>query len=277
LAIALVSVFGLVLQDDSVRESVVDKVIDALPVDAAGREDVEEAIEKIARPASAAGLVGLLVFLWAASGMMGAIRRGLEVATGVVEGRPLVRSKLVDLALVGATALLVLLSTAVAGIANLVNPVFAAAGFDGDVLEGALSVGLRLALWIANALLLYRFVPAAGLRRADALAGAIVTGLLLLAISIAADLVYAKTAEWSLIYGSLTGLLIFLYTVYLYATVVLVGAAFAAEWSRPHPRSPVPLRTRIRSGARSLFVRESGRDRDGTGGEREARRPGVGD
>ena len=63
LAIALVSVFGLVLQDEGVRESVVDRVIDALPVDAAGREDVEEAIEKIARPASAAGLVGLLVFL----------------------------------------------------------------------------------------------------------------------------------------------------------------------------------------------------------------------
>jgi membrane protein len=219
LAIALVSAFGLVLQDEGVRESVVDRVIDALPVDAAGREDVEEAIEKIARPASAAGLVGLLVFLWAASGMMAAIRRGLEAATGVVERRPLIRNKLVDLALVGATALLVLLSSGVAGIASLINafvdPLLSATGLDGDVVEGAVSVGLRLVLWIATALLLYRFVPAAGLRRADALAGAIVTALLLLAISIAADAVYAKTAEWSVIYGSLTGLLIFLYTVYL--------------------------------------------------------------
>jgi membrane protein len=272
-------VFGLVLQDDGVRESVVDRVIDALPVDAAGREDVEEAIEKIARPASAAGLVGLLVFLWAASGMMAAIRRGLEAATGVVEGRPLIRKKLVDLALVGATALLVLVSTGVAGIASLVNafvdPLLAAAGLEGEVVERAMSAGLRLLLWIVNALLLYRFVPAAGLRRADALAGAIVTGLLLLAISIAADAVYAKTAEWSVIYGSLTGLLIFLYTVYLYATVLLVGAAFAAEWSRPHPPSPVPLRTRIRSGARGLFVRKSGREREGTSGEPQARRPGA--
>jgi virulence factor BrkB len=45
LAIVLVSVFGLVLQDDDVREQVVDRVIEALPVDASGKEDVESARE----------------------------------------------------------------------------------------------------------------------------------------------------------------------------------------------------------------------------------------
>ena len=37
LAIVLVSVFGLVLQHDAVREDVVDAIVDALPVTVAGR------------------------------------------------------------------------------------------------------------------------------------------------------------------------------------------------------------------------------------------------
>ena len=56
LAIVLVSIFGLVLQNDELRERVTDTIVDALPVSASGRNDVEKAIEAIATPASAAGL-----------------------------------------------------------------------------------------------------------------------------------------------------------------------------------------------------------------------------
>jgi membrane protein len=80
LAIVLVSIFGLVLRDDSVRGDVVSTIVDALPVSPVGRRDVEDAITAIATPASAAGLASLLVFAWAASGMMTAIRQGLERA-----------------------------------------------------------------------------------------------------------------------------------------------------------------------------------------------------
>src|SRR5262245_52151686 len=43
LAIVLVSIFGLVLQDDSIRDDVVDAVVDALPIAPASRQDVEAA------------------------------------------------------------------------------------------------------------------------------------------------------------------------------------------------------------------------------------------
>ena len=74
LAIVLVSIFGLVLQDDSIRHDVVKAIVDDLPVSAAGKRDVENGITAMATPASAAGLLSLLVFAWAASGMMTAIR-----------------------------------------------------------------------------------------------------------------------------------------------------------------------------------------------------------
>ncbi len=100
LAIVLVSIFGLVLQDDSVRDDVVHTIVDALPVSPSGTKDVEDAITAIATPASAVGLLSLLVFAWAATGMMAAIRQGLESAMGVDESRPLARGKVVDLLLI---------------------------------------------------------------------------------------------------------------------------------------------------------------------------------
>jgi membrane protein len=256
LAIVLVSVFGLVLQDDDLRESVTDAIIDYLPIDAAASEDVEQAIEAIASPASAAGLISLVLFLWAASGMMGALRRGLEAAMGVVESRPVARNKLVDLALVGATTVLVAVSFGLGLLAQLIEEIVASTGVGGGAVETALGLGFQFLLSLATVLLLYRFVPARRLRVSDALAGALVTAVLLVGISVASDLVFAKATEWSLIYGSLAALLVFLYSVYLSASALLLGAAVAAEWSQPHePDEAGSFKDRIRREIRGLFVR----------------------
>jgi uncharacterized BrkB/YihY/UPF0761 family membrane protein len=117
----LVSIFGLVLQDDSIRADVVDAVVDALPVSVAGKKDVEDAITAIATPASAAGLVSLIVFAWAATGMMTALRQGLERAMGVTESRPMMRGKLVDLVLIMGAAVLVLVTVGITVLGNLVQ------------------------------------------------------------------------------------------------------------------------------------------------------------
>ena len=120
LAILLVSVLGLVLENDDVRDDLVDYVVEALPVSPEGAQQVEDAIVAIATPTSAIGFASLIVFAWSASGMMAAIRTGLETAMQVEERRPAVRGKLVDLLLVAGTALLVL---AVAAFGVLGEPV----------------------------------------------------------------------------------------------------------------------------------------------------------
>jgi membrane protein len=232
LAIVLVSVFGLVLQNDELKQDVTDKIVSALPVDASGSARVERAISNIATPASAAGLVSLLVFLWAATGMMGAIRFGLQSAIAPDDKRPLVRGKLVDLALVGGATILVLLSVGVGLVSQFTRALVSEIGVGGGLATKAVSTGFVLLLWMATALLLYRFVPAAKLRLRDALAGATVTAVLLLGISLAGGLLYAKTTQWSLIYGSLTSVLVFLYSVYLCANVLLFGGVVASEWSQ---------------------------------------------
>ena len=120
---------------------------------------------------------------------------------------------------------------------------------------------LRLAIPLLIAtivvMLLYRFVPARRLRFGDAVAGGIVTGILLLAISAASAFVYDQVAGLSVVYGSITALLVFLYSVYLYASALLFGAEVAAAWSAPPGTGPAaPIRRQVRDAVLGLFVRQ---------------------
>src|SRR6185312_6543545 len=158
---------------------VVNSIVDALPVSVTGRKDVENAITAIATPASATGLIGLLVFGWAATGMMTAIRRGLESAMGVAESRPLARGKLVDLGLIVGAAVLVLVTVGLNLLGNVVQRASGslgeAIGLGSGTLASVLLHGARFALSIVVVLLLYRFVPARGLRIRYGLEGATAT------------------------------------------------------------------------------------------------------
>src|SRR6478609_4202946 len=108
LSIVLVAIFGIVLRNDDLRASVIKEIVDALPLSESGGADVTRQIENLASPATAFGLVSLLIFGWAATGMMASLRAGLEVAMRVQRGRPAVRGKLVDVILIVGAAALVL-------------------------------------------------------------------------------------------------------------------------------------------------------------------------
>jgi membrane protein len=258
LAIVLVSIFGLVLQNDAIRHDVVNALVDALPVSPEGKAKVEDAITSLATPASAAGLVGLLVFAWAATGMMGAIRRGLENAMHVPETRPLARAKLVDLALIVGAGLLVLAAAGITLLGELLQKASDsfgdAIGVGRNVLAGGLLRVLAFVLVVVVVLLLYRFVPARGLQVREGLAGAVVTAVASQLISFASGLIYEKTTKLSIVYGSLTAALVFLYSMYLYASALLLGAEVAAGWSQPPSGPAEPIRTQLKRGVLGLFV-----------------------
>ena len=75
----------------------INTIVDALPVSKSGQQDVENAITAIATPASAAGLISLLIFAWAATGVMTSHPPGARARRWASrESRPLVRGKLVD-------------------------------------------------------------------------------------------------------------------------------------------------------------------------------------
>jgi membrane protein len=262
LSIILVAIFGIVLRNDDLKNQVIEEIVSRFPLSDTGSADVTRQIEKLASPATALGLVSLLVFGWAATGMMAALRAGLEVAMRVERGRPPVRGKLVDVILIVGAGALVL----VVVFLNLAQPVvfgwiqqpLDAIGLDGGLLEQGIRRGAPLVVTTAVVLLLYRFVPARRLRIGDALAGAIVTALLLLAISLVSGIIFERVRNLSVsvVYASLTSALVFLYSVYLAASALLLGAEVAGAWSHPGEPTDETLGQQIRRVTLGLFVHQ---------------------
>ena len=258
LAIVVVAVLGILLGNQEVHDAVVDTVVRTLPPSVASRDDVAQAISGIASPSGLVGLVTLLLFVWAATGMMAAIRTGLEAALGAERGRPPARAKLVDLVLVVVCAVLVLVTVAATVLDRLAqHELRRVAALRHTAIGGTAPRVAALLASVVIVMLLYRFVPTRRLRRTDALAGAVTTAVLLLAVSFASGRIYDNVNRLSVVYGSLTSALVFLYSVYLYASALLFGAQVAAAWSRPpDPGGGERLRVRIRRAVRGLYARD---------------------
>ncbi len=265
LAIVVVWVAGLLLKDESLRADLTERVVDWLPASDEGKDSVEDAILRLASPSGVIGVVSIALFAWASTGMMGALRTGLEAALETEQRRPAVRAKIVDLALVAGAGILVLSTITIAFAAQvvtrLVGDVADALGGSGWALD---LTGIAVPLIVSTAVVisLYRFVPSRRVSFGDALAGGVVTGLLLVGISAASALIYDQVAGLSVVYGSITVVLVFLYSVYLYASAILFGAELAAAWSAPPEPSAGPLKARLRGAIIGLFVPREKADAD---------------
>jgi membrane protein len=258
LTILFVSVFGLVLQDDSLRERVIGELLDVLPVSESGQEDVQRSIEGIASPLSAIGLVSLVALLLGASGMMSAIRIGLEAACKVERGRPAAHAKALDFLLVAVAGLIVLLvvgfSAFAAFFSRVVDRAAESVGISASPSGVLLRDVIQLLAFGLMAFLLYRYVPTGRLRPRDALAGAILTAILAWGATRILILVFADFSNYNLIYGSLAGVMSFLFFVYVVSLILLLGAEFAYAWSQPPGPPGPPLRRQILDFLRGLFV-----------------------
>ena len=271
LLIFLVAILGLALNDEATRERVVDWLLDRLPVTEDARDTVESAVEGISTPASAAGLLSLIPLVWAASGAMAAIRKGLDVVWKPEQRRPAGRAKLLDVLLVLLAGAFVLVSV---GLTVIIQVALDKA--DLEAFEGVVSAAgelTRLALpflfTFATFVLLYARVPWARPPFRTVWPGALVAALAFEVFKVGFGIYLAHFANYNLIYGSLGAVIGFLVFTYLAGAIFFLGADFAAAW--PKVREPVPQATaerepllhRARRLARGLFVHErhpSGKD-----------------
>ena len=223
----VVSVLDLVLPDDA-RTDIVHWLFNAVPGTA-----FESAVDKsVSHPGATAPLVGLIAIiglLWAATGMMSAIRTAFRVIWEH-PGQRYVRGKLRDLLLVALTALLILAafgaSLAAQIIAQAGKSVSDAIGWSGGASVFGTLVELAGGLLIAVAafLVLYTVVPPVrerfGLIWPSALLAAVAVEVLIRGFAF-----YVTTfASYNKIYGSLGVLFVFLFLIYLLAMILLLGA-----------------------------------------------------
>jgi membrane protein len=204
--------------------------------------------------------------------MMASIRIGLEAALKVERGRPAAHAKLIDLILVGVAGLLVLVVIGLSAFAAFFGRVLTRAveyvGVDAAPSGAFVQDSLQLVLLCVMAFALYRVVPAASLPARAVLAGAIFAAVFIWGAAKLLAVLFDFT-RYNLIYGSLAGVMTFLFFVYVAALILLLGAEFAYAWSQPPGPPGPPLRAQLIGAVRGLFLRDS----DERSSAEQARRP----
>jgi membrane protein len=237
LAIFLVSIFGLLIENAERRDEVVTWVVDRLHLSDAGSVRLNEAVAGLASPTSALGLIALVGVLWAASGMMAAIRVALTSIWGA-ERRQAWRGKTFDLVLVLLAGVLLLVAFTLTLIVRLVEDMGAEVGGALGVEQLGASAGdgaqvvLSTAVVFSVALLLYRYVPPGRPSLADLWAPALLVAIAIQVTEVGYGFYLARFADYNLVYGSLGAVIGFLFLVYLGAAIFLFGAQLAATWPR---------------------------------------------
>jgi membrane protein len=276
-AILFVSIAGVVLQDDARRESVVDWLLEQIPLSGSAGADLAAAVDGIATPASFVGLVAIVGVLWSASGMIATIRVTLARIWGGSGKRHFVHSKLLDLALVLVIAVVVLTAFA----ATVFVQAFTGVATDvahrlGLPLSGAftgrsLQFGASTAIAFGVILLLYRVVPPVPVRLRDVWPGALLAAFALQVATVGYGVYLDHVADFNLVYGSLGAVIGFLLLVYIAAFVLFMGAEVAAAWPEtcappppPDPAAPFHRRALQRV---TVLVEHSGTGRGSDGRE----------
>jgi membrane protein len=261
LAIIVIAAAGLVLQDDARRETFTDWVLDHVPLAEEAGVDLAAAIDGLAAPLSAAGLIAIVGLLWSASGMMAAIRRGLDAAFSGA-GRPPVQGKLVDFLLVLATGLLILAAVGLAIVARLLEELEAIVAGP-DVVSEVLRVLQPLVLVFVAVLCLYRYLPVEKPRFRDVWLGALGAAIGIVAVNVGFSFYLSHFGDYNVVYGSIGAALAFLVVVYLTASAFLLGAEFSAAWpgtrEAPPPRptdEAASLGTRVLGFLKGLVIRD---------------------
>lgn len=261
------------LDDPSVKEEVVDAVVDAFPLDEQGRDDVEELLDEVGAGAGAVGWIGALALLYSASGAIGALRHAVNMAvSGTPDSRPPVPGKGVDLAL----TLVLVPAMLVALVLNLSGPVPKALG-ESPLLKGM--VGFLVtdlapaALVFTFLLVLYYVLPSPRITLRAAWPGALAALVVLVLVRIVAEVYFSQTGDTGAIYGTIGAILVVALSIQLNAIAVVFGAHVAGEAYRL-PSAAVyereiehgaengkPLHREVLGLLRGLFVRRPPRDR----------------
>ena len=192
---------------------------------------------------------------------MGAIRGSLDDIDPETLPRPFARGKLVDLVMLLIAALLLAASAGLT-IATRVarGDVGGFVGLPGPVYEVG-RVVVPIVLGTALLVVLLRWAPSAGPPPRDSWPAALVGAVALWALSVGFAAFIRSFGRYNVVYGSLAAVIVFLVFVYLAANLVLMTAAFAAEWrgvrrDRPGSEPGPSVGAEVLGFLRGLVVRD---------------------
>jgi membrane protein len=186
------------------------------------------------------------VSVWAASGLILSLIEGFNSIYGVRRNRPVVRGRLVAMALV--------FSAALPGLGATAMIVFGTRTETWLVTKfGVIAEGQRLVGWVhllgtlmrylialgatsATTLLLYGLGPVRKQRLRNVWPGALTATTFWLVVTLGFSWYVRNIADYNLLYGSVGAVIVLIFWMYLLAVIALFGCAFNAQLERTRSR-----------------------------------------
>ena len=184
-------------------------------------------------------ITGMLVSVWAGSGLMVSLMQGFHIAYRVPEGRPWVRERLIAVLLVFSAAIPVLFASALIffGIRAedwIVSSLGLAA--QGEVVHGWVAVvgkilryAISLGGIVLGAMILYYLGPNRPQKWRRVWPGAVLTTILWLAATLIFAWYARHIANYNVMYGSIATVVLLLAWMYVLSIIAFLGCEFNAE------------------------------------------------
>ena len=196
---------------------------------------LESTLPSMAAVRESVGVISLVALLWTGSNLFGALRRGLDAATGATRRRTFVQGRALDLATTMATGGLLGVSVTATAVLTFLQQSEVLGGESPFAWLGWLLrwLGVLLPILFATGVfgLMYHLVPAERLAWRPALAGGLV-GAVGFEIGKNAFVWYtANFGSFNAIYGPIATVVLLLIWIYFSSMIFLAGAAFGSAVS----------------------------------------------
>jgi len=226
LLLGLIAILGLFLPSETVQAELFDFFERNMP----GAVDVlSENIEDVIRLRGAIGAVSIVLLLWSASAMFGALSRAINRVWDVHKDRPFHIRKLRDLGMALGTGILFALSLGATSIVSILRNTDMPA-FDVAVDVGARTLAFLISLAIV--LVLYKFIPNTKTYWRYIWPGALLSAILFEIAKNLFVLYLDHFASYESVYGSVASVIILLVWIYFSAFILILGAELSAEYGR---------------------------------------------
>ena len=227
------------LDSHQVFSTVTDFIQQALPI---SRQVINENLEEILEARGAAGIVSLLILLWAASGMFTNLAYNINLAWPRARRRNFLQSRMVGLWMIVGLIGLIALSIALSWVSARLPFI----DFDNGSPANLLFLRILSALgsWLMIFLVfltLYRWIPTLRIRWRSTFWAALIASLAWKGVTTGFSWYLGSSfGQYQLVYGSLGAIVAFLFLIYIISWITLFGAHLSAaienwESDRVHP------------------------------------------
>jgi membrane protein len=186
------------------------------------------------------GILGFAGVLWFSTWLFGSMRTALNIVFRVEKSRGMLRGIAIDLLMILLTGILLLvsmlLSSAVTFLQNYQGQIPVVIG---PTIQWILKYLLPFFLTFCMFSLIYKIIPDKSVHFKSALQAALFTGLLWELAKHFFGWYVVHLAEYSIFYGSLSAVVIFVLWVYYSSTILVVGGEFAYFLEEDRQRSTV--------------------------------------